>query len=162
MPKHLTKEEKVKTRQKFQYGCNKNENMFKNRQKFSCQTFCCIFLGVMCEENVYLPHYSGNPVGVQGEGLTCDQFCAIVENQIESFKWTQNEAFNYALRALTSPAMEWSFELKMDSWVQLKEAMRSRFQGPMTIQMKAELRKSLKQNGTENAKDFFNRYDNLF
>ena len=62
----------------------------------------------MCDDEdlgVFLPHYSGNPVGVEGEGLTCDQFCAIVENQIETFSWTQTEAFKYALQV----NIEWMF-----------------------------------------------------
>ena len=40
---------------------------------------------------VLLPHYSGNPVGHNGEGLSCEQFCAIVESQIETFKWTDQD-----------------------------------------------------------------------
>lgn len=35
--------------------------------------------------------YSGNPVGLHGEGLSCDQFCAIVENQIENYSWTDQD-----------------------------------------------------------------------
>ena len=35
---------------------------------------------------VMLPRYSGNPVGLDGEGLSCEQFCAIVESQIETFR----------------------------------------------------------------------------
>ena len=35
---------------------------------------------------VMLPHYSGNPVGLHGEGLSCDQFCEIVDSQIGNVK----------------------------------------------------------------------------
>ena len=42
--------------------------------------------------------YSGNPVGLHGEGLSCDQFCAIVENQIENYGWTDQDG-KYLLRS---------------------------------------------------------------
>ena len=49
------------------------------------QDFLAIFV-IMSDDDdkdfVLLPHYSGNPVGHHGEGLSCDQFCAIVESQI--------------------------------------------------------------------------------
>ena len=105
-----------------------------------------------------LPRYSGNPVGLQGEGLSCDQFCAIVESQIETFKWSENEAFSHAVQAFTSPAMEWAFNIKdFNTWTQLKSAMKAKFMGKMTIQMKAELRKSLKQSLEESVNDFYSR-----
>ena len=56
--------------------------------------------------NVMLPHYSGNPVGHNGEGLSCDQFCEIVDNSVEQFKWTDHDAYSYAIQAFTSPANE--------------------------------------------------------
>ena len=105
-----------------------------------------------------LPRYSGNPVGLQGEGLSCDQFCAIVESQIETFKWSDNEAFSHVLQAFTSPAMEWAFTIKdFHTWTQLKMAMKAKFMGKMTIQMKAELRKNLKQSLEESVNDFYDR-----
>ena len=72
---------------------------------------------------VMLPHYSGNPVGLHGEGLTCDQFCEIVESQIETFKWTDQDAFNYAIQAFTSPAQDWAYDLKdsVRTWPTLKK-----------------------------------------
>ena len=105
-----------------------------------------------------LPRYSGNPVGLQGEGLSCDQFCAIVESQIETFKWSDNEAFSHVVQAFTSPAMEWAFSIKdFHTWTQLKMAMKAKFMGKMTIQMKAELRKNLKQTVEESVNDFYAR-----
>ena len=47
---------------------------------------------------IYLSCYSGNPVGLHGEGLSCDQFCAIVENQIENYGWTDQDG-KYLLRS---------------------------------------------------------------
>ncbi len=55
-----------------------------------------------------LPHYSGNPVGHNGEGLSCDQFCEIVDNSVEQFKWTDHDAYSYAVQAFTSPANEFT------------------------------------------------------
>ena len=88
--------------------------------------------------------YSGNPVGLHGEGLSCDQFCEIVESQIETFKWTDQDAFNYAIQAFTSPAHDWAYDLKdsVRTWPTLKKAMKAKFKGKMTIQMKAQLRNS--------------------
>ena len=108
---------------------------------------------------VMLPHYSGNPVGLHGEGLSCDQFCEIVESQIETFKWTDQDAFNYAIQAFTSPAQDWAYDLKdsVRTWPTLKKAMKAKFKGKMTIQMKAELRKSLKQNQEESVREFYGR-----
>ena len=45
----------------------------------------------------------------------------------------------------------------MDSWSRLKDIMKSKFQRLMTIQMKAELRKSLRQDNKESASDFYHR-----
>ena len=45
----------------------------------------------------------------------------------------------------------------MDSWSRLKDIMKSKFQRLMTIQMKAELRKSLRQDDKESASDFYHR-----
>ena len=45
----------------------------------------------------------------------------------------------------------------MDSWSHLKDIMKSKFQRLMTIQMKAELRKSLRQDNKESASDFYHR-----
>ena len=69
-------------------------------------------------------------------------------------------AFCYALEALTSPAKDWAavqLGPQMDSWSGLKEVMKSKFQRIMTIQMKAELRKSLRQDAQETASNFYNR-----
>lgn len=107
-----------------------------------------------------LPHYSGNPVGVNGEGLSCDQFCTIVENQIDTFKWSSEEAFAHAIGALTGPAMAWSYDMhhEINAWADLKLAMMVKFRsGSISIQLKAELRKSLKQNEGESSQDFYSR-----
>ena len=68
-------------------------------------------------------------------------------------------AFSYALEALTSPASDWADQLgpQMDTWSCLKDIMKSKFQRLMTIQMKAELRKSLRQDNKESASDFYHR-----
>ena len=106
--------------------------------------------------NVMLPHYSGNPVGHNGEGLSCDQFCEIVDNSVEQFKWTDHDAYSYAVQAFTSPANE--FDLTdTRTWPSLKKAMKAKFKKKMTIQMKAQLRKSLKQNQNESVKEFCDR-----
>lgn len=53
-----------------------------------------------------LPHYSGYPVGFNGEGLSCDQFCEIVECQMEISNWNEHDAFNYAVQAFTGTVSE--------------------------------------------------------
>ena len=135
--------------------------------------------------NVMLPHYSGNPVGHNGEGLSCDQFCEIVDNSAEQFKWTDHDAYSYAIQAFTSPANEFDLtgELSVSrifsifnftnfffvfqfrnlffsdnrTWPSLKKAMKAKFKKKMSIQMKAQLRKSLKQNQNESVKEFCDR-----
>ena len=47
--------------------------------------------------------YSGNPVGLHGEGLSCDQFCAIVENQIENYSWTDQDGKYCPFHCLDQP-----------------------------------------------------------
>ena len=58
----------------------------------------------------------------------------------------------------SGPAIDWAFDLKnMSTWTLLKNAMKAKFKGKMTIQMKAQLRKSLKQIQEESVQDFYNR-----
>ena len=80
-------------------------------------------------------------------------------NELNKPCFSLKTAFSYALEALTSPASDWADQLgpQMDSWSRLKDIMKSKFQRLLTIQMKAELRKSLRQDNKESASDFYHR-----
>ena len=80
-------------------------------------------------------------------------------NELNNLVFFLKTAFSYALEALTSPASDWADQLgpQMNTWSRLKDIMKSKFQRLLTIQMKAELRKSLRQDNKESASDFYHR-----